>query len=170
MKCLKYIIIFLVAITCNNLNAQIPDLCYKIDSIYILSIDYNVFFSVNVPRAKFEDYLSDMGKFDIVRDHDKIEDICKILNDLTPDESNNCKPTIKVITKHGIPRFIDTDIIDVRSLLVLYMQNNQTLVWTGLRFTEYDCKLYYTSEKLYSYLENYKYKYSFEKSNYVINY
>ena len=149
---------------CNKINAQTPDLCSKIDSICILSLNNDVSYAVSVPRAKFEDYWHDQGAFDFVKDRDKIEDICTLLNDLTPSyESFDCGPNKKVSIIDGYPRFVDTDIIDVRSLLVLYMENTKTLVWVGQGLTGYECNLYYTSEKLYSYLEKYEYKYYFEK-------
>ena len=170
MKYLKCIIIFLVTIMCNKINAQTPDLCSKIDSICILSLDLDAFYATNMTRFDFERQLLGYGKFDIVKDRDKIEDICTLLNDLNPYESCDCKSNINVIIHRGVPRLFYNDItIDVRSLLVLYMQNTQTLVWVGV-LTEYDCKLYGTSEKLYSFLRDYKHKYYFKEGQKCVSY
>ena len=62
-----------------------------------------------------------------------------------------------IIDKRGVPRIINSDALDIRTLLVLQMQNKQELIWISRPTTEIDCKMYLTSKSLYSYMYNYKY-------------
>lgn len=167
----KTLIIFLMSLIINNVSAQIPDNCSSIDSIYVLSIEFDIDFAFSLTRVRFKEYFYNDGKYDIVRDRDKINEICKLLKDLKPvatDNINcNCNKQKIIIDKRGIPRIIDSDALDIRTLLVLQMQNKQDLIWISRSSTEIDCKMYLTSESLYSYMYNYKYSYIIKKQNSV---
>ena len=80
----KGIIIFLMSLITNNICAQLPNECSSIDSIYVLSIDFDIETPINVSRKRFEEYLHQDGKYDIVTDRNKINKICKILRNLVP--------------------------------------------------------------------------------------
>lgn len=167
----KTLIIFLMSLIINNVSAQIPDNCSSIDSIYVLSIEFDLETPISVSRTRFEEYLYQDGKYDIVTDRNKINKICKILRNLmplSPDNINcNCNKQKIIIDKRGIPRIIDSDALDIRTLLVLQIQNKQDLIWISRSSTEIDCKMYLTSESLYSYMYNYKYSYIIKKQNSV---
>ncbi|MEG1378610.1 MAG: hypothetical protein RSC75_03185, partial [Bacteroidales bacterium] len=75
----KTLIIFLMSLIINNVSAQIPDNCSSIDSIYVLSIEFDIDFAFSLTRVRFKEYFYNDGKYDIVRDRDKINEICKLL-------------------------------------------------------------------------------------------
>lgn len=158
---IKILTTFLMSLIINNVSAQIPDNCSTIDSIYVLSIEFDIDFPFSLARVRFKDYFYNDGKYDIVRDRDKINEICKLLKDLKPMPTDNikcdCNKQKIIIDKRGVPRFIDSDTLDIRTLIVLQMQNKQDLIWVSRSTTEIDCKMYLTSESLYSYMYNYKY-------------
>ena len=158
----KILIVFLMSLMIHNVSAQIPDKCSDIDSIYVLSIEFDLDFASTLTRERFKESFYNEGKYDLVRDRDKINEICKLLTDLIPISidsiSCDCNKQRIIIDKRGIPRFIEWDKLDVRTLLVLHMQNSkQALIWISRSSIEIDCKLYHISDSLYSYIYNYKY-------------
>lgn len=163
---IKTVIIIMMSLIANIICAQLPNECSSIDSIYILSIDFDIETPISVSRTRFETYLHQDGKYDIVTDRNKINKIYKILRDLKPlsPDSMNCNYNKQkiLIDKQGVPRFIDTDTLNIRTLLVLQIHNKQVLVWIGAFYTEIACKKYFTSDDLYSYIYNYKYSHIIE--------
>lgn len=164
---IKILLTCIISLIFGNVNAQIPSNCSAIDSVFIFSIDFDAYYIVSVPRTKFEEYLYSHGKYDILKDRDKIDDVCKLIKDLKPvfpsnlSYSSNYKKII--IDKRNVPRFIDTDPLDIRSLVVLEVQNNQVLIWISQMYTEIGCERYFTSDQLYSYLRDYNYRFKFKK-------
>lgn len=163
----KLLFTCIIGLIFGNVNAQIPSDCSAIDSIYIISIDFDAYYIVSVPRERFEEYLYSHGEYDILKERDKIDDIYKLIKDLKLVFPSNisCDSNYKkiFIDKRNVPRFIDTDPLDIRSLVVLEVQNKQVLIWVSQFYTEIGCKRYITSDKLYSYLKEYNYRYEFKK-------
>ncbi len=161
------IIIILMNLITNNICAQLPYECSSIDSIYVLSIEFDIETPISVSKTRFEEYLYQDGKYDIVTDRNKINKICKILSNLMPlsPDSMSCNYNTQkiLIDKQRVPRFIDIDTLNIRTLLVLQIQNKQVLIWIGTFYTEIACERYITSEDLYSYIYNYKYSHILQR-------
>lgn len=165
----KILIIFLMSFLIHNISAQIPEQCSEIDSVYVLGMKRGFSRTFKVSREKFQEEFYKLGKFDIIRDREKINEICEILKDLTPispeEITCDCNKQKIRIDKRGIPRFMEWDTLDVRGLIVLHVQNQQALIWISQATTEIDCQMYHSSDTLQSYFNNYKYKYRIEGNN-----
>ncbi len=159
----KILIAFLISLVAQNISAQIPYKCSDIDSIYVLSIDFDIEYYIPLTRWEFKEEFYIDGKYDIVIERDKIKEIYNLFEGLTPistdDETCDCNKLKVIIDRNGIPQIYQWDSIDVRTLLVLYMQKKQALIWISPPTTEIDCQMYSTSYTLRSYISNYKYKY-----------
>ena len=66
----------------------------SVDSIYVLSIKFDIDFPFSLTRERFGEYFYDDGKYDIVTDRNKINEICKLLKDLKPLSTDNIKCNI----------------------------------------------------------------------------
>ena len=65
--------------------------------------------------------------------------------------------------RSGVPAITENEHIDKRTLLVLCKQNKQHMVWISAPATEIDCKIYYSSDSLRSFISDYEYKHYYER-------
>ena len=161
----KILIAFLISLVVQDISAQIPYKCSEIDSIYVLSIEYHTDFCIPLYKRRFQEELHYDGMYDIVSDRDKIKKIYNLLNGLIPiNRMSDCNE-LEVISwrRSGVPAITENEHIDIRTLLVLCNQNKQTMVWISAPATEIDCKIYYSSDSLRSFISDYEYKHYYER-------
>ena len=132
----------------------------EIDSIYVLATDLDLLTVVNVGRDDFMSYYNEhpLRYSKIIKDDSCKNCLCTILENL--ERVPDCDSVMaakrfmyKPLHKGNRIYWINTDKLDVRTLLVLFTNNDSILVWVSSTYTVIGDKCYRTSDALRSYID-----------------